>query len=382
MHPQQINSFVFILHIAIITHCLYSIFFFSANKQRFNIWLIILFGSSFLAKAVPVLAPFLRNYQELIVFISNPSFSILLFPCVYLYVKYLLDDNTVFLSKRTLIHFVPFIAFYLMFTIYGKPPLPLKLAHNIGHTLPQENPGKVFLLFPISYFIISIFYLIKTFKKVKKHEQSYQQHLADNSTFSTLSWLKPLLIIMLIQIVLFVLGHTPIPFIPIPFWVAPFGVLLLLFTISFFASQQHPLVEQTIPISIDTETKTTLHEKAIQISNIKAKYLAKFSSYIKEYKPYLEPDIRLGILAKKVKIPQQELSKLINEHYQQNFFQFINQRRVEYACELLQNKAYNKYTLVAIGKEAGFNSKTTFNTSFKSVTGVSPSEYQKGSSDA
>lgn len=59
------------------------------------------------------------------------------------------------------------------------------------------------------------------------------------------------------------------------------------------------------------------------------------------------------------------------------FLDYINQLRVEEAKQYLQNPEFENYTLVAIGLEASFNSKTTFNNCFKKFTGKTPSEYKK-----
>ena len=41
------------------------------------------------------------------------------------------------------------------------------------------------------------------------------------------------------------------------------------------------------------------------------------------------------------------------------------------------NPKFNNYTILAIAFDSGFNSKTTFNSFFKSQTGLTPSEYRE-----
>jgi AraC-like DNA-binding protein len=50
---------------------------------------------------------------------------------------------------------------------------------------------------------------------------------------------------------------------------------------------------------------------------------------------------------------------------------------VEEAKELLQDPDKSAYTVLALAEEAGFNSKTAFNTAFKRFTGETPTEYRK-----
>lgn len=63
--------------------------------------------------------------------------------------------------------------------------------------------------------------------------------------------------------------------------------------------------------------------------------------------------------------------------FERNFYQLINGYRVEESKRLLVNEQLLHLNILAIGFEAGFNSKTTFNTTFKNQTGMSPLEYRK-----
>ena len=59
-----------------------------------------------------------------------------------------------------------------------------------------------------------------------------------------------------------------------------------------------------------------------------------------------------------------------------NFYDLVNGCRVEEAKRLLLDPKNKNYTILSIGFEAGFNSKTTFNTIFKKFTGLTPTEYK------
>jgi AraC-like DNA-binding protein len=63
--------------------------------------------------------------------------------------------------------------------------------------------------------------------------------------------------------------------------------------------------------------------------------------------------------------------------FERNFYQLINGYRVEESKRLLVDEQLLHLNILAIGFEAGFNSKTTFNTTFKNQTGMSPLEYRK-----
>lgn len=92
-------------------------------------------------------------------------------------------------------------------------------------------------------------------------------------------------------------------------------------------------------------------------------------------KVYLEADLSLPALAQRAGLSTHELSYVLNEGFGVNFFQFINAYRVAEAQRLLASAQHQHLSLVGIAFEAGFSSKTTFNTTFKKVTGLTPSQF-------
>ena len=81
--------------------------------------------------------------------------------------------------------------------------------------------------------------------------------------------------------------------------------------------------------------------------------------------------------AEALELSQGHLSKIINTELGVGFKDYINALRVEEAKTYLLDKEFSNYTLVAIGLEAGFNSKSAFNSSFKKITGETPSQFKK-----
>jgi AraC-like DNA-binding protein len=96
---------------------------------------------------------------------------------------------------------------------------------------------------------------------------------------------------------------------------------------------------------------------------------------MKKEKPYLNPKLTLQDLADMMKMNVHTLSWLINEGYGKNFFDFINEYRIEEFKRLVAEEQNKNFTFLAMALEAGFSSKTTFNRSFKKSTGQTPREY-------
>ncbi|WP_165764640.1 helix-turn-helix domain-containing protein [Flavobacterium cyanobacteriorum] len=94
-------------------------------------------------------------------------------------------------------------------------------------------------------------------------------------------------------------------------------------------------------------------------------------------RPYLDEDINLLKLSELVNVKPHQLSMVINTGLGKNFNQFINEYRVEEAKKLLTCQGFGHFNIHGIAFEAGFNSKTTFNTTFKKLTGYTPTEYRR-----
>ncbi|MGZ3873177.1 MAG: ABC transporter permease, partial [Mucilaginibacter sp.] len=91
---------------------------------------------------------------------------------------------------------------------------------------------------------------------------------------------------------------------------------------------------------------------------------------------YRDPELSLNSLADKLGLGPHELSRIINTVLKKSFSDFINEFRVADFVQKMQDPAYDHITLLGIAFESGFNSKTTFNRTFRQMTGKSPAEYK------
>ena len=92
---------------------------------------------------------------------------------------------------------------------------------------------------------------------------------------------------------------------------------------------------------------------------------------------YLNADLNLPLLADQLAIPLHTLSKCINSQTGKNFSEYINSYRINQAVLLLSDQKFDHFNIAGIAFECGFNSLSTFNTTFKRMKGVTPSVYRK-----
>jgi len=105
------------------------------------------------------------------------------------------------------------------------------------------------------------------------------------------------------------------------------------------------------------------------------KLKVKLDQLISKEKVYLTPELNLNQLATDLDVQPYIISQLINQEYNQNFFNFINGFRIEFALGKIQNGDLKHTTLVGIAYDSGFNSKSTFNRAFRKKMGCTPKEY-------
>ena len=98
---------------------------------------------------------------------------------------------------------------------------------------------------------------------------------------------------------------------------------------------------------------------------------------MEEKKPYLNAELKLADLATEINCPVHDISQVLNQDLDQSFSDFVNKYRVEEVKKRMEDKAYAKFTLIAIAQQCGFNSKTSFYRIFKNETGKTPADYLK-----
>lgn len=124
------------------------------------------------------------------------------------------------------------------------------------------------------------------------------------------------------------------------------------------------------------EAEPKKYEKSALPEESAAKYRAQISAHFALEKPHLESDLTLPDLAQRLNMSQHHLSQMLNTHFGQNFFDFINQKRVEEVQRCLCDPLYASQTILEIALASGFSSKATFNAVFKKFAGTTPSEYR------
>ncbi len=127
---------------------------------------------------------------------------------------------------------------------------------------------------------------------------------------------------------------------------------------------------------VDPDEKETSETKNGE-STPSAELQLQIEDLMQRVKIYQDPELRLDGLADSMNMSPRRVSGLLNGFYQKSFYDFINEFRVKDAQQQLSDPKNLNKSIQRIFEDAGFNSKTTFNTLFKKVTGSTPSEFRK-----
>jgi AraC-like DNA-binding protein len=311
-------------------------------------------------------------YRVLPFLIEVPSTVVFLFgPLFYFYVLTLTaPPGKNKLRKKSLLHFIPFFLLILF-------NLPFYLSSPEEKMMSERN--QLFSMADSTIVGLQTIHVLAYMFFIKKILKEYEFKI--KSTLSSieninLKWLK-----LTIYLFTFIFGL-----------IAIFLVLSLSgVNINYFFNTIIPLLAALgilglgywgfrQPIIFPAESDSSKNKKYewSTLTDEKADdYLNKLKLIMHEEKPYLDSSLTLQKLADMIGITPQHLSQTINEKMNQNFFDFVNCYRIKEAKRLLVDPRGELLTILAIAEEVGFNSKSSFNTAFKKITGMTPTEYKK-----
>lgn len=247
--------------------------------------------------------------------------------------------------------------------LHAFPFLIMLLSGTLGLELCRY--GSLLYVSLIAYVSLSVRHIL-SYRKLVKNTHSTIDRI-------NLSWLQWTMIIFTVILLTDIYTHfyNEIELIP---GVSIVSIsLLILINGIFYKGLKQPQIfegisqmEPTVVLVQSTSEEDPFPEEA-----------ARIKEYFKEHRPYKDADLTLAQLATALEMPPRKLSEVINRHFQQNFMDFINSHRIEYARERLRNPLDPKETIMEVMYDVGFNSKSSFNTIFKQKTGKTPSEYKR-----
>jgi AraC-like DNA-binding protein len=302
------------------------------------------------------------------VFLIGAPFFMLAAPIFYFYVRSLVYSDFHF-QKKDVLHILPFAAAIALFTWYF-----YSLPSDAKIRLITEKPPAVrifWIVYNIVFIIQYCIYFFVDLRIVHNYRNEIRQQFSSVATIN-LSWLN----VVLFGFILAWLSSV-FSIIAQQYLAGFYDTISLINYLAFFSFLNYIFYKGLA----QPELFSGIHEKLrYETSSLTPdegkKYLSMLERYMAEQKPYLNPTITLKELASQISLSPRYLSQIVNEYTHQNFYEYINRYRIEEAQRLLGDPAV-KLNITEVFYEVGFNSKSSFNTAFKEVTGTTPTRYKK-----
>ncbi len=238
-----------------------------------------------------------------------------------------------------------------------------------------------------------LFYIL-TILKLREHKNFIKNHYSYTHRVN-LNWLFYLSHGFAIFIFFLVIRFTILILFELRFPFSNYGISIIIttiyiFGIGYYGYKQKGIFDSYTGNFDNPESDESLTDNTETGRNGRGSYLnsgltngeaeaiiVKLDAIMKTEKLFLNSELDLPSLSDRLEVSTHKLSQVINEHLNKNFFDFVNEYRVEKAKELLSDPGYNQFTITSLAYESGFNSKSTFYNLFKKSEGIPPTRFRQ-----
>lgn len=297
-------------------------------------------------------------------------------PLLYLYILFSLRTDKRFTWENYL-HFVPAMGFYLYMIPFFFYNAERKIMVNNGIV----DDYSVFIAISLVAFLISgVGYAIASYRMLNRYQDLARHNFAFRKSID-LNWLKHFIWGIGLIFVIAITFAVSQEWLGINFGFNTDIIFYSLIILFIFYLGYSGIIHQGTFSAIKNsdqlvEPKSTGEYKHSGLSEEDALYYHRHLTEMMEtQKPYLEPKLSLSTLADYLDISPNHLSQVINQYEEKNFYDYINEYRVDEFKRRALKPENGNYSILAIAYDSGFNSKSSFNQVFKKMVGKTPSQY-------
>ncbi len=228
----------------------------------------------------------------------------------------------------------------------------------------------VMISFEILALVWSLTIVIRSIKNLNNYEDKLVQNFS-NLEGKSLKWLKNTLIATLVICCI---------------WGLTFGYHIYfqeLSNISYFNWISIALITYWLAYSIIAR-RNLFEAPNFQTATIEKKLPKKTDDYynsilklMTDESLYKVEKLSMDMLSQRLQLSNGYISQIINQKTGKNFFEFVNEYRVQEVIRKMQDEKFSHFSLLGLALDSGFTSKSTFNDVFKKITGLTPSAYLK-----
>jgi len=298
----------------------------------------------------------------------DDGFLLLYGPVFYLYAQGVIFRDFK-LSKENLLHLIP----YLLLTISLLSSRSLAPSQS-EEIIKNDLPWQFYLISALMYTHIFV-YLGLTYKSLWKYRLIIKNKFSQIDQIN-LDWLSSSLntfgLLTFVSVI-----HSFIPLAGNRSVLIVTLVLLLIFIFYFVNKVILKALRQPEIFAGIAQNETTRYLGSNLTPDQIEENRKQLVALLNTEKPFLNPQVSITDLSEKLSVSTKHLSQVINQSFNKSFFDFINTYRIQEVQQILKESKDDKMTVLEAMYQAGFNSKSSFNTAFKKETGQTPTEFRK-----
>lgn len=270
------------------------------------------------------------------------------------------------------LHFLPFLMVFFFALPFFLQPFEAKVMvfqnKGAGHEQFSMINSVAIILSGVAYISASLY-------KLKKHRRNIG-NIFSNTEKIKLNWLRYLTYgLAAVWCAVAFLGD---------FYIFASAVVFVFFIgfmgirqAQIFSAEEEKIVAQpetVTPKAMQAEEPVKYGKSGLN-DELLARIYRDLNVLMDEKKVYKESNISLSVLAKLIHTQPNYLSQTINEKTGGNFYNYINNLRIEEFKRLIMLSQNKNETILSVAYDCGFNSKSSFHKYFKQSTGQTPSQY-------
>lgn len=376
-------------------------------------WLVI----SYLCLSHALFVPYLlRNdlIRGMPHFCKTGSLALLLYlPCTFLYVRSIFKPRN-FLPIEWL-HFLPVIFFMIDNSGFYFSSAAFKLdhfyeevasgkffmPHTHGFIFHDPTFRMLFLVLPAFYWLMQVVIMARAMKKpsafLERNNNRWVKWILFYLSFQLTIYIMVVHVFLssdmaFLYMVTQLFGIITSLVITFTLFICPYPGTLFRDASNF--SDQRPMFDMTLdntdacreavlPAPVARSVKEARQPAGKALKGLTRKQVQHLKiamdKILENEQPFLRHGYSLQDFANALSYPWYQVSALINQEYGMHFNDFINKRRIRYACRIIKNSKYPNLNINGLADKCGFSNRNSFSNAFKKFTGLSPSEYLKKS---
>ena len=314
----------------------------------------------------------------------------LLGPLLYLYVKITISGESRFQIKY-LLHLLPLFFVFIAFSDYLN-----NFIHNTNFGTYMSEPGRIIPKTGLYVFqLVSPFYYVWAIIILSKYRKSILDFFSTKKDVDK-KWLFYLTNGFAAYLIVGVIGLFMMQIFnfSLPFNIYSYSSLILviyIFGLGYIGLTRNIVLHGykdfvvhkgiSIPHK-DYISNRTRYEKSTMTNSEASVLISELNELMNNKKLYLDCQLNLKTLAEALNTNTHRLSQSLNEYQGENFFDFVNRYRIEEVKKRMADPESEKFKIIAIAYDCGFNSRSGFYNSFRKFTGQTPTDYMSSVSQA